>query len=62
MDLPGYARTYYPGTTIPAQAQFVSIGLGQDQVGIDCMLARTRTARISGIIVNADGQRGSSAA
>ena len=58
MDLPGYARTYYPGTTIPAQAQFVSIGLGQDQVGIDCTLARTRTARISGTIVNADGQRG----
>jgi protocatechuate 3,4-dioxygenase beta subunit len=58
MDLPGYTRTYYPGTTNPAQAQFVSIGLGQDQVGIDCTLARTRTARISGTIVNADGQRG----
>jgi protocatechuate 3,4-dioxygenase beta subunit len=56
-DLPGYARAYYPGTTNPGQAQFVSIGLGQDQVGIDCTLSRTRTARISGTIVNAAGQR-----
>ena len=55
-DLPGYARAYYPGTTNPGQAQFVSIGLGQDQVGIDCVLSRTRTARISGTVVNAAGQ------
>jgi Carboxypeptidase regulatory-like domain len=56
-DLPGYARSYYPGTTNPGQAQFVSIGLGQDQTGIDCTLSRTRTARISGTIVSATGQR-----
>jgi len=56
-DLPGYARTYYPGTTNPTQAQFVSIALGQDQVGIDCALSKTRTARISGTIINAGGQR-----
>ena len=56
-DLPGYARSYYPGTTNSGQAQFVSIGLGQDQTGIDCTLSRTRTARISGTIVSAAGQR-----
>src|SRR5438034_3518581 len=39
-DLPGYARSYYPGTPDAGTAQFVSIGVSQDVTGIDCSLTR----------------------
>ena len=55
-DVPGYARTYYPGTANPAGAQFVAIGTAQDIDGIDIPLTRTRTARVAGKVVNAAGQ------
>jgi hypothetical protein len=54
-DVPGYARAYYPGTAEPAQAQFVTIERSQDVVGIDIALTRTRTATISGQILDAAG-------
>jgi protocatechuate 3,4-dioxygenase beta subunit len=52
-DLPGYTRSYFPGTPNPGEAQFVSIGLSQDIAGIDFSLARTRTARVAGKVLNA---------
>jgi hypothetical protein len=57
-DVPGYARTYFPGMDSASDAQFVAIGPGQNVVGLDIPLARTRTARISGRMINALGQPG----
>ena len=54
--IPGYGRSYYPGTTIAGQAQFVSLRAGQDVPAIDFGLARARTARIDGRMLNAAGE------
>jgi len=54
-DLSGYARSYYPGTPNAANAQFVPVARSQDLAGIDMALSRTRTARITGQVVNAAG-------
>jgi hypothetical protein len=55
-DLPGYARSYYPGTPTPAQAQFVAIAPGQDVAGIDVTMSRTSTVLVAGRILNAAGE------
>jgi hypothetical protein len=55
-EMAGYTRSYYPGTANPAGAQFVSIGVAQEVDGIDIALARARTARVSGKVLNSDGQ------
>jgi hypothetical protein len=55
-EMAGYTRSYYPGTANPAGAQFVSIGAAQEVDGIDIALARARTARVSGRVLNSDGQ------
>jgi carboxypeptidase family protein len=55
-DLPGYARSYFPGTPNAGQAQFVSVAVSQDVVGIDFSMSRTGTARISGRMIDAAGQ------
>jgi protocatechuate 3,4-dioxygenase beta subunit len=57
-DLPGYARTYFPGSAAPAQAQFVSIGRFSDVSGIDFALERGRTARVAGRFLQANGDAG----
>jgi hypothetical protein len=55
-SLSGYAATYFPGTTNPVAAQPVTIALSQDALGIDVPLTKVRTARISGIALDAAGQ------
>jgi protocatechuate 3,4-dioxygenase beta subunit len=55
-DVPGYARSYFPGTVNASAAQFVSVGLSQEVAGVDFPLARVRTARVSGKILDASGQ------
>lgn len=55
-DLPDYGQSYFPGTASVQDAQFVAVGRSQDVVGIDVTLARTRTARVSGRIINAFGE------
>ena len=55
-ELPGYARTYYPGTSASSNAQFVAVGVGQDVPGIDFALSRTPTARIAGKLIDAAGE------
>jgi protocatechuate 3,4-dioxygenase beta subunit len=54
-DMPGYARSYFPGTPTPGDAQYVAVGPG-DVAGIDLTLSRTHTARLSGQILNAAGK------
>jgi protocatechuate 3,4-dioxygenase beta subunit len=55
-DVPGYARTYFPGIEDASNAQFVAVGPGQDVVGLDFPMARVRTARISGRVINWQGE------
>jgi len=57
-DVPGYARTYFPGVASASDAQFVNVGPGEDLVGLDMALARTRTALVGGRFINAQGQPG----
>ena len=54
-DVPGYARSYFPGTPNASEAQFVSIGLSQEVAGVDFSMARTRTALVAGTLLNAAG-------
>jgi protocatechuate 3,4-dioxygenase beta subunit len=55
-DLPGYSRSFFPGTPNAGEAQFVSMALSQESSGIDFSMSRARTARISGTLLNAAGE------
>ena len=55
-ELPGYGRGYFPGVSDPAMAQYISIVPGSDVVGIEVPLTRLRTARISGTLLNPQGE------
>ena len=55
-DIPGYARSFYPGTAIPAEARFVTVGLSQDVRAVDFDLSRVRTARVAGQTFNSAGE------
>ena len=52
----GYAASYYPGTTSPAEAQKITVAAGQETQGIDFPLTQVRLARISGIVLNSEGK------
>ena len=55
-DRSGYAPTYFPGTANMAEAQKVTIGLGQIVSDINMALMPTRTARITGTAVDSQGR------
>jgi hypothetical protein len=55
-DRSGYAPTYFPGTANLAEAQRVTIGLGQVVSDINMALMTTRTARISGVAIDSQGR------
>ncbi len=52
----GYAPTYYPGTADVAQAQQLTVELGQTVSDITMSLVTVHTARVSGSAVGADGR------
>jgi protocatechuate 3,4-dioxygenase beta subunit len=52
----GYAPTYYPGTPTLADAQRVSVAIGQELTGVTFALVATRLVRVSGAVINAEGQ------
>jgi hypothetical protein len=54
-DWPGYARTYYPGTPIPNEAQPIELGAGQQSLNVDFSLVHGRLARITGLATLSDG-------
>ena len=56
MDRAGYAQTYYPGTANLASAAPVRVRLGQDVLNADFSLVMTRTARVSGTVMNSQGR------
>jgi protocatechuate 3,4-dioxygenase beta subunit len=52
----GYASTYYPGTANIAEAQRLTIAPGQTISGINLPLLPTLTARVSGMVLDAQGR------
>jgi hypothetical protein len=54
-DQLAYAPTYFPGVPSADEAKAVTVGLGQEAVGINFNLLLVRTARISGRVTNPDG-------
>ncbi len=54
-DVPGYVRSYFPGTSNPSGAQFVSIRASDAVAGIDVSMVRGRTARVAGRILDHAG-------
>jgi protocatechuate 3,4-dioxygenase beta subunit len=52
----GYAPTYYPGTPNPADAQRVSVAIGQELTSVTFALVATRLVRVSGAVIDAQGQ------
>lgn len=55
-DLPGYARTYYPGTPVPREAQHIEISLADDALNVDIPLVRGRIARVTGTAQESSGK------
>ncbi len=55
-DHAGYAPTYYPGTSNVDNAQRLTIGLGQVLTDVTIALNPTRTAHVSGTIVDSQGR------
>jgi len=54
-DPSGYPTTYFPGTTSPANAQAVILGLGQEAAAY-FSLASARLARVTGRVIDSQGQ------
>ncbi len=55
-DRSGYAPTYFPGTPNVAEAQRVTVGLGQTIADMNMALVPTRTARVTGTAVDSTGK------
>ena len=55
-DRSGYAPTYFPGTANLAEAQKVTVGLGQIVSDLNMALMPTRTSRITGTAVDSQGR------
>ena len=55
-DVPGFATTYFPGTTSVAEARLVAVPKSQDVAGIDLALVPLPTASISGTKIGSDGR------
>lgn len=55
-DSTSYAPTYYPGTGNAAEAQRITIGLGQEHPNISFSLLPTRTVKITGTAVDSQGK------
>ena len=51
-----YAPTYYPGTVTVADAQRITLGLGEEQSGINLAVVPARAARIAARVVGSNGQ------
>jgi protocatechuate 3,4-dioxygenase beta subunit len=52
----GYASTYYPGTPSPAEAQRISLAVGQELASVDIQLQQVRLAKITGTAITSDGK------
>jgi protocatechuate 3,4-dioxygenase beta subunit len=60
-DTTSYAPTYYPGTGNVAEAQRVSLNVGQEVTNIIFALLPTKAVRITGTVIDSKGERVSNA-
>jgi carboxypeptidase family protein len=51
----GYPPTYYPGTSNVAEAQRVTVALGQEQSGVSFGLIAAKLVRVTGAVVDSQG-------
>lgn len=51
----GFARVYYPGTTMPAEASPIRVGAGEERAGIDFTLEFVTNARVEGTLIGVNG-------
>ena len=54
-SVPGYALSFFPGTTVASQAAFVTVDEGRDVANINIALSRTPTFRVSGRLLDSAG-------
>lgn len=52
----GFAPVYFPGTTDPGAAAFVTLGPGEERDAVDFSLQLVPVAKIDGVIVDPDGR------
>ena len=52
----GYAATYYPGTPNVSEAQRVNVAVAQEASNVTFALIATRLVRVSGAVINSQGQ------
>ena len=52
----GYSPTYYPGTGSVGEAQRITVAVGQALSNVNMSLVVARTARVSGVVLDADGK------
>ena len=55
-DRSGYAPTYFPGTSNVAEAQRVTVGIGQTITDMNMALMPSRMARVTGTVVDSQGR------
>src|SRR5207247_787220 len=55
-DRPGFAPTYFPGTTIARDAQSVHVDLGRDGLNVVIPLIPAPTVTVSGRVIDTSGQ------
>jgi hypothetical protein len=55
-DRNGYPPTYFPGTTVEAEAQRFTVAAGQTVGDLAMALAPIKTARVEGTVVDVDGR------
>lgn len=55
-DRSGYAPTYYPGTANSAEAQRITVGVGQKISDVNIALSPTQMARVSGAAFDSEGK------
>jgi hypothetical protein len=55
-DRKAYAPTFYPGTASIAEAQRITVGVGQETQNITFNLTAVRVSRVTGTVVSSSGQ------
>jgi protocatechuate 3,4-dioxygenase beta subunit len=55
-DVPGYGRSFLPGTDDAGAAQYLTVDAGRVISGADVALVRAPTARVSGALLDVDGR------
>lgn len=55
-DSTGSAPIFFPGTTMPREAQLITVGAGEERGGVNFAIRPVRVGRIDGTITGVDGQ------